>query len=410
MVNVPLGVDAFERSFAGSPRIRLVNRFFEQSPANQVEGRILLSRPGTALEAAFGFGKYRGGITQPGAFGGDLFAVMGEFVFRHNDAESFPLVNPVSESGIPSMTIVTGPGFEHLFVADGEGLFFYDGLSAAQGTLTGTVADGDMIEIDGVHYRWTTGDINAGTQVGSMTQPFLVDFGLDNADTLANMANAINFTGEPGVDYSTAITTAHLTVTAVSSDDTTLKVKARERGTAGNAISTTETGAALSWASATLEGGGVHQLNGIATPDDVGIVSVTTIASFVIAVVSQSQRFFWINPGETTIDPLNFASAESLPDQIISAMTVADQFWLFGQSSTEAWVPTGDPDVPFQPVRGRAFSRGIVEGTAVKLNDTVIVVGDDGVVYAVGGSVRRISSHGIEEKIRVALRAERENG
>lgn len=413
MTTVPIGLSAFERPFAQAPPVRLVNRFVEQTPANQVEGASLLSRPGTSLEAAFGFGKYRGGITEPGAFGGDLFVTMGETVFRHNDTESIALNGVLATSGIPSKTIVTGPGFEHLFVADGTALFVYDGISAAKGTLTasGAIAEGDEIEIDGVHYRWTGGDVNAGTPDGSAGSPFLVDLGVDTPEALQNAFNAINFEGSPGVDYSDTITAAHTTVKATAVDDTTLGVEARERGNAGNDISTTVvTGANISWGAETLEGGGVHALNGVATPDDVGIVSLTTIASFVIAVAAQSQRFFWINPGEKTIDALNFASAESLPDQIISAMTVADQFWLFGQSSTEAWVPTGDANIPFQPIRGQAFSRGIVDGTAVKVNDLVLVVGNDGIVYAVGGGVERVSNHGIEEKVRTALRKERENG
>ena len=73
--------------------------------------------------------------------------------------------------------------------------------------------------------------------------------------------------------------------------------RARDRGTGGNSITTTETGANLSWGAVTLEGGGAQALNGVVTPDDVGIISLATLASFVIAVVVNSQRFYWIQPG-----------------------------------------------------------------------------------------------------------------
>lgn len=412
MTQVPLGQSSFERVFAQGPLVRLVNRFVEQNPANQVEGASLLSRPGTTLEVAIGFGRFRGGFTQPGAFGGDLFAVFGDTLYRYDGTTTIAIQGEIMGSGRPEMTVVAGAGFQHLFIADGQTLRFYDGISAATGTLTstGAIADADEVEIDSVHYRWTSGSVDAGTPQGTVADPFLVALGADNTAAFSNMLKAINASGIAGTDYSSAITSPHTTVEATASDDTTLSVRARERGSGGNMLTTSVvTGANISWGAATLEGGGIHSLNGVATPDDVGIVSLTTIASHVIAVAAQSQRFFWVLPGEISIDPLNFAEAESEPDEVISAMAVADQFWLFGQSTTEAWVPTGDADVPFQPIRGQAFARGVIEGTPVKVNDQVVVVGNDLIVYAVRGGVQRVSNHGVEEVIRKAVAAERAN-
>src|SRR5690606_14194770 len=107
----------------------------------------------------------------------------------------------------------------------------------------------------------------------------------------------------------------------------------------------------------------------ITTPDDIGIISVITIASFVICIPVQVGefigRFYWIEPGEVTLDPLNFATAESYPDAILSAHRFGDNFWLTGEKSTEVWFPTGALDAPFERLQGAALDRGGWEGTVL---------------------------------------------
>jgi len=148
-------------------------------------------------------------------------------------------------------------------------------------------------------------------------------------------------------------------------------------------------------------------LSQVPTPDDVGINSVGHIASFIICVVSQGfnmdGRFYWINPDETTIDPLNFATAERSPDPAWSVNVVGDAFWLPGTKTTEIWYPSGDAEAPFIRQQGRLFDRGVWQGTAVQVKDTVILVDTDGVVYSIGAGPERISNPGIEERIRRAM-------
>lgn len=71
---------------------------------------------------------------------------------------------------------------------------------------------------------------------------------------LDNLKSAINRTGTPGVDYSTA-TEAHPQVFATTNAATTQVVVARQVGTGGNAIATTETLANYAWGAATLASG-----------------------------------------------------------------------------------------------------------------------------------------------------------
>jgi hypothetical protein len=89
------------------------------------------------------------------------------------------------------------------------------------------------------------------------------------------------------------------------------------------------------------------------TPDDVGIVSLDIINGYIICVVSNSQRCYWINPGELVIDPLNFFEAERAPDHLLQVRTATDQFWLLGQKTTEVWRMTGNGIAPFQRIEGR---------------------------------------------------------
>ncbi len=142
--------------------------------------------------------------------------------------------------------------------------------------------------------------------------------------------------------------------------------------------------------------------------DDIGIVSLTTLASFVIAVQAQSQRFYWLQPGAVIVDALDFAEAESEPDQIIEVERVGDQFYAVGQSSTEVWYANASADPlasNFLRQQGLAFSQGALEGTVVPIRTQLIVVGEDGVVYQIAGGPKRISNNGIEERIRLMREA-----
>jgi hypothetical protein len=150
----------------------------------------------------------------------------------------------------------------------------------------------------------------------------------------------------------------------------------------------------------------------VAVPDDLGIVSVGYIAGFVICVCAQGQgvngRFFWIEPGETTINPLNFATAERAPDPLISVRVIGDKFWLLGTNSTEVWYPTGGVDPPFARTQGIVFDRGVWEGSDQAIKDTAVVTDQDGIVYAItGNGPQRISNNSIEERIRRAIQEQK---
>jgi hypothetical protein len=118
--------------------------------------------------------------------------------------------------------------------------------TAASGTLTGAVAapsDGETVTIDGKVYTFKTAltDVDGNVLIGASF-----------ATALANLSAAINLGAGAGTLYA-ASTTLHPTV--VGNGASPLVVTAKISGAGGNAITTTETGANLSWGGATLSGG-----------------------------------------------------------------------------------------------------------------------------------------------------------
>jgi hypothetical protein len=403
---LPLGVGAYDRTFGKMPEVRLINRFFEENPTNQVDNVALLSRPGTTRLDAFGGGKIRKLFAQEGTFSGDLFVVSGGALFRYSkDGVKTQVNGTVLGTATPSIAGTR----QFLFIADGTLLQFYDGVgSRAKATLTvtGAVAALETVTLQGTTYTFRS------SLVGSVAND--VFLGANTTEALQNLADAVNKVPETsGVAYN-ASTVKNAFIAAAYSPlsptppNVTLEFTALNGGVIGNSYATTDTMATGSFGGATMSGGAANALSGITTPDDVAIVSLAVLGGFVLCLVSNSQRIYFIRPGEFQIDPLDFFESESLPDDGISLRTVGDQVWCFNKQSTDAFYLSGDGDAPFSQFQGRSFSIGALPGTDVLLDPEVVVVGNDGIVYAVGGGgQRRISTHGIEERIRKARKAER---
>ena len=156
---------------------------------------------------------------------------------------------------------------------------------------------------------------------------------------------------------------------------------------------------------------GTAALATIVTPDDIPMISLDVFNGYVLCVQNDSDRFYWIQPGAVTIDPLDFATAEKLPDRVLQVRTVGDEFWLLGEETIEVWRATGDGDAPFQRIDARRYDFGIFGGTAVRLKDTsVTVVADDGTVYRIAGVPNPISTTSVAERTRDAIFAAIEAG
>jgi hypothetical protein len=103
----------------------------------------------------------------------------------------------------------------------------------------------------------------------------------------------------------------------------------------------------------------------------------------------------------STVDPLDFASAESYHDNLLRVFRLGNELVLFGQSSTEFWALTGGADFPFSPITNAVLRRGIIGPLAVVEEDnTAFFVADDGLAYRIEGyRPTRISTHPVERLI-----------
>jgi hypothetical protein len=411
MTQIAIGTTDWARTVAKEAQIPLVNRYFESDPlSSSGVDTALLARPAVRKWKTAGAGPIRGIASQLGMFGNSLFVVSESTLWKITPGE---VITSIGSGIAGALTSYVPMCFtdNYLFLADGTNLWVYtdNGFAVQILTATANAANNETVTIGSIVYKFTNASVDAGTPAGTVGNPWLVTLGADTTTSMANLAKAIEATGTAGVTYSSALT-EHTQVTVDLVTATTIKIRAKTAGAAGNAIATTETMANASFGAATLAGGGGSTFTTVAMPDSVGAVWVDTIASFVIVVVAQgfgmNGRFYWVQPGATTIDPLDFATAERAPDPIYSVMTLGDQFWLFGSSTTEVWYPTGDGDAPFQRIQGRLFDRGIWGGTAVKIGDEMIVTDRDGVVWKIGQGIERVSNNSIEQRIREAMALE----
>lgn len=112
-------------------------------------------------------------------------------------------------------------------------------------------------------------------------------------------------------------------------------------------------------------------------------------------------RFYWLVPGATAIDPLDFANAESSPDGGRSIIRLNDEFMILGTDSEEFWQSTGDLDAPFIRAAGRTTSKGCLHKDTVKRFDNAVIwVGSDLSVYRTSNVPQDIGSPFISERLR----------
>lgn len=420
MAQLPFARGTYRRQVAKTPLIPMHNRFIEGVPT-LTDGQVsAIARPAMRRMTSVGTGPVRGVFTAPGIFGDKAFVVSGTEFYSIDPLTGMgTLITTISTDPLGSVSWAPVAQIEdqvpsRLFFAEGNILWLYMENSPALGLLeaTGVITNGNTVRLGDVYYQITNGSVDAGTPAGTAANPWRIKLEVSAADTVRNLFFAINGDeGEPGTQYSTA-TTPHPDVRGYTYTAAELFVAAVTAGTGGNAIATTQTGTGLVWSAATLQNGGTTRIRQVYVPGDVGAISVCAINGYVIVIPVQDEalgtvgKFFWIEPGDDFIDPLNFANAERSSDVIHQAITFSDQYWLFGRESTEPWITTGDPDAPMQRYQGILFDRGTWPGTAVKVRDSMILVDEEGGVFMIKGGLERISRPDIEERIRRAIQEE----
>ncbi len=144
----------------------------------------------------------------------------------------------------------------------------------------------------------------------------------------------------------------------------------------------------------------------ITDPDFPGAVTVGFIDQYFVFNEPNSQRV-WVTAlaDGTSVDALDYASAEGSPDQLLSLIVDHREVWLFGSNSTEVWYNAGSADFPLQRIQGAFNELGCAASYSVaKMDNRIFWLGadarGDGVVYAAEGYIgKRISTHAVEWQI-----------
>jgi hypothetical protein len=141
----------------------------------------------------------------------------------------------------------------------------------------------------------------------------------------------------------------------------------------------------------------------ITDPDFTGAGTVTYLDGYFVYNEPDSQKI-WITQllDGTSVDPLDFASAEGSPDGVVAVNSIHRELWVFGTDTTEVWYDSGATDFPLTPIQGAFNETGCIAPYSVaKLDNSLFWLGNDprgfGVVFRSNGyASQRVSTHAIE--------------
>lgn len=136
--------------------------------------------------------------------------------------------------------------------------------------------------------------------------------------------------------------------------------------------------------------------------DDLPAVEdICDIDGYVVYAASDGRYFISGLNEVTTIDALDFASAEQSPDKLVAPRSFGGFLFLFGKKTIEPHKNTGNADFPFEPMPS-VIPRGCIgKWTIAECDNALIFIGDDGIVYRLNGfQPEAISTHEIERLIR----------
>jgi hypothetical protein len=144
----------------------------------------------------------------------------------------------------------------------------------------------------------------------------------------------------------------------------------------------------------------------ITDPDFAGAVTVVYLDGYFVFNQPNSQ-IIWVSQllDGTSINPLDFASAEGSPDGVVGLISDHRELWVFGTDSVEVWYDSGAADFPLQRIQGAFNEIGCVAAASIaKLDNGLFWLGTDargqGIVYRANGYTGvRVSTHAIEYAI-----------
>ena len=137
----------------------------------------------------------------------------------------------------------------------------------------------------------------------------------------------------------------------------------------------------------------------VAFPDNAPVIKVIAGAGRFIALRADTGKFYWTPVLASTVDPLDFATAENQPDNLRDALFIDDILLLFGAETVEFWPNSGNAELPFQPLEGRVIEKGIrATGCAAAIGSTFAWVTNENQVCLTDEN-NIISNNGLQERI-----------
>ncbi|CAM0050434.1 head closure Hc3 [Vibrio phage D478] len=113
-------------------------------------------------------------------------------------------------------------------------------------------------------------------------------------------------------------------------------------------------------------------------------------------------QFFISELLNVDFDPLDFATAEGQPDNLVAILSDHREIFLFGTETIEVWYNSGASDFPFERNQGAFVEKGCgARYSVAKQNNTVYFIGSDLMVYQMTGYTPvRISTHAVEKTLK----------
>jgi hypothetical protein len=116
----------------------------------------------------------------------------------------------------------------------------------------------------------------------------------------------------------------------------------------------------------------------------------------------EDRRFFISEINDCSeVDATDYATAEQSPDPLVRVKADRGDLFLYKKNSVEIWRNTGNADFPFEPMPTTLQKGLLAANSVVSMDNSLVWPGHDDIVYKLSGTApQRISTHGIERKIK----------
>lgn len=131
-------------------------------------------------------------------------------------------------------------------------------------------------------------------------------------------------------------------------------------------------------------------------------ISVCFLDGYFIFCEQGTGRFFISGLYSVVFDPLEFATAEANPDNMVAVVSDHRELWCMGAKTIEVFYNNADTDFPFARIAGAVIEHGLAGPFAWARGDSSLMfLSEKGVIHrTVGYQPQRISTHEVEQDIK----------